>query len=398
MVTPIVPAVPTAPARPPTTPTHGDYGLRLVTLNMGPQHPATHGVLRLKVTLEGEIIRDCEPVLGYLHRGVEKLFEDGSYLQAIPMTDRLDYLAAMHNNYALCHAVETLMGATGQVPEKAQYIRAMTTEVQRVASHLLWLGAFGLDLGALTPFWWTVRDREGAIALLERLSGARLTYNWFRYGGVKNDLPPGWTDECSRYIRYMRERIVEYHNLLLDNDILKIRTIGVGHLSGEDAKRYGCSGPMLRGSGVDWDLRRDEPFNPVYQKIKWRPVVYKEGDCYARFRVRLDELSQSLDMLEQMIALCPEKGDYIAPEIGEGPRQHRLKPPVGEVYAAVEGARGEYGVYIVSDGTNRPYRMKWRAPTLSNLMPLPQMTRGAKIPDLIVTLGSVDIVLGDLDR
>lgn len=390
MVTPVI------PQRPPTTPTHGHHGMRLVTLNMGPQHPATHGVLRLKVTLEGEVIRDCEPVLGYLHRGVEKLFEDGSYLQAIPMTDRLDYLAAMHNNYALCHSVETLMGA--QVPERAQYIRAMTTEVQRVASHLLWFGAFGLDLGAITPFWWAVREREGAIALLERLSGARLTYNWFRVGGVKNDLPPGWLDECSRYIGYMRERLQEYENLWTDNDIVKLRTVGVGVLTKEQAKNYGCSGPMARGSGVDWDLRRDEPFNPVYQKINWKPVVLKEGDCYARMRVRMLEMHQSLDMLEQMIAQFPTGGEYISPEIGEGPRQHRLKPPVGEVYAAVEGARGEYGCYIVSDGTNRPYRFKWRAPTLSNLMPLAEITRGAKIPDLIVTLGSVDIVLGDLDR
>lgn len=384
------------PQRPPHTPTHGHHGARLVMLNIGPQHPATHGVLRLKVMLEGETIRDVEPVLGYLHRGVEKLFEDGSYMQAIPMTDRLDYIAAMHNNYALVHGVERLMNA--QIPERAQYIRAMTTEVQRIASHLLWLGAFGLDLGAITCFWWAMRDREGAISLLERLSGARLTYNWFRVGGVKNDLPPGWTDECLRYIRYMRERMVEWEDLLTDNDIVKLRTVGVAYLDPEVAKNYGCSGPMLRGSGVDWDLRRDEPFNPVYQRITWKPVVQKEGDTYARFRCRFLEIYQSMDMLEQMIAQCPEKGEYISAEIGEGPRQHRLKPPAGEVYAAIEGARGEYGVHIVSDGTNRPYRLKWRAPTLSNLMPLNEMCRGLKIPDLIVGLGSIDIVLGDLDR
>jgi NADH-quinone oxidoreductase subunit D len=379
-----------------TRPTHGEHGLRLMTLNIGPQHPATHGVLRLKVTLEGEIVRDVEPVLGYLHRSVEKLFEDGSYLQAIPLTDRLDYVAAMHNNYALCHTVEKMMGA--QVPERAEYIRAMTTEVQRVASHMLWLGAFGLDLGAMTAFWWAMRDREGAISLLERLSGARLTYNWFRMGGVKNDLPPGWLDECTRWIGYHRERLQEFHNLFTDNDIVRARTVDVGYMSPQTAIAYGCSGPMLRGSGVDWDLRRDKPFNPVYQKIKWAPVVEKAGDCYARYMCRMREMDQSLDMLEQMIAQIPEKGDYIAPEIGEGPRQHRLKPPAGEAYGAIEGARGEYGVYIVSDGTNRPYRMKWRAPTLSNLMPLGEISRGQKIPDLIVTLGSVDIVLGDLDR
>lgn len=388
--------VPTIPRLPPTTPTHGHHGMRLVTLNIGPQHPATHGVLRLKTTLEGEVIRDVEPVLGYLHRSVEKLFEDGSYLQAIPMTDRLDYIAAMHNNYALCNAVEKLMQVN--VPERAQWIRAMTTEIQRVASHLLWLGAFGLDMGAITVFWWAMRDREGAISLLERLSGARLTYNWFRIGGVKNDIPPGFFDEVQSYIRYMRARLQEMDNLIVDNDIVKLRTVGVGYISGERAKNYGCTGPMLRGSGVDWDLRRDEPFNPVYQKLKWKPIVRKEGDCYARFMCRFHEIHQSLDMLEQMIPDFPTSGDYIAPEVGEGPRQHRAKPPQGEVYAGIEGARGEYGVYIVSDGTNRPYRMKWRAPTLSNLMPLAEMTRGLKIPDLIVTLGSIDIVLGDLDR
>jgi NADH-quinone oxidoreductase subunit D len=334
--------------------------------------------------------------MGYLHRGVEKLFEDGSYLQAIPMTDRLDYLAAMHNNYALCHAVEKMMGAS--IPERAQYIRAMTTEVQRVASHLLWLGAFGLDLGAITPFWWCVRDREGAIALMERLCGARLTYNWFRIGGVKNDLPAGWLDETTRYVRYMRERIHEYENLLLDNDIVRLRLVDVGKLSKQQAIGYGCSGPMLRGSGVDWDLRRDEPFNPVYQKVKWSVITRKEGDNYARLVCRIEEMKQSLDMLDQMIAQCPEKGEYISPEIGEGPRQHRVKPPKGDVYAGIEGARGEYGCYIVSDGTNRPHRLKWRAPTLANLHPLAEITRGAKIPDLIVTLGSIDIVLGDLDR
>lgn len=363
---------------------------------MGPQHPATHGVLRLKVTLEGEVIRDVECVLGYLHRGVEKLFEDGSYLQAIPMTDRLDYIAAMHNNYALCWGVERLMNA--QIPERAEYIRALTTEVQRIASHLLWLGSFCLDMGAMTAFWWAMREREGAIGLLERLSGARLTYNWFRVGGVKNDLPSGWLEECTQFIKYMRERLPEWHNLLTDNDILKLRTVGVGVLTAEQAKNYGCSGPMARASGVDWDLRRDEPFNAVYSKITWKPAVRREGDAYARYLVRLDEMTASLDMLEQMIAQIPPKGEYINPEIGEGPRQHRLKPPPGEVYAAVEGARGEYGVYIVSDGTNRPSRLKWRAPTFSNLMPLAPMTRGLKIPDLIVTLGSIDIVLGDLDR
>ncbi|MHB8603632.1 MAG: NADH-quinone oxidoreductase subunit D [Thermoplasmatota archaeon] len=371
--------------------------IRLVTLNIGPQHPSTHGVLRLKVVLEGEVIRDVEPVIGYLHRGTEKLFEEGSYLQAIPLTDRLDYIAAMHNNYAWCHSVEMLMGATAQVPERAQYIRAITMEINRIASHLLWLGTFGLDVGALTPFFWCVRDREGALALLERLSGARITFNWYRIGGVKNDLPEGFLDEVQRFLDWMPARLKEYEDLLSDNDIFRMRTDGVGVLTREQAIDFGCSGPMLRGSGVDFDLRRDEPFNPVYQKVKWRVPVGKKGDNYSRYRVRMDEMYESLRILQQLITSVPA-GDYIAPEIGEGARQHRVKPPVGEVYGRVEGARGEYGVYLVSDGTARPWRAKWRAPTLANLSPLAEMTRGALIPDLVSTLGSIDLVLGDLDR
>lgn len=367
----------------------------LVTINMGPHHPSTHGVLRLKVTLDGEVVEHVEPVLGYLHRGTEKLFEEGSYLQAIPFTDRLDYGAAIHNNWALCVGVERLAGI--QVPDRAEYIRAIAGEIQRLASHFLWMAAFGLDIGAVTPFFWCMRDREGALQLIERLSGARITINWFRFGGVKNDLPRGFVEDARAYVGYLRTRLPEYHNLLMDNDIVRVRTRGIGVLPKQMAIAYGCSGPMLRGSGIDFDLRRDEPFCKAYQEVDWKVPTDSGSDCYARFKVRLAEMDQSLNIIEQCLDKLPA-GDYIAPEVGEGARQHRVKTPPGEIYSRIEGARGEYGVYIVSDGTNRPYRLKWRASTLSNLMPLNEMVRGLKIPDLIATLGSIDIILGDMDR
>ncbi|HWG89903.1 MAG TPA: NADH-quinone oxidoreductase subunit D [Candidatus Thermoplasmatota archaeon] len=371
--------------------------LKLVTLNMGPQHPSTHGVLRLKVTLEGEVVRQVEPVIGYLHRGVEKLFEDGSYLQAIPLTDRLDYVAAMHNNYALVHAVEKMAGI--QVPERAQYLRALTMEVQRIASHYLWMGTFGLDLGAVTPFFWAMRDREGALGLMERMCGARLTYNYYRFGGLKNDMSPELIRDCGRYAKYVRERIPEFENVFTDNDIFQMRTQGVGKLSKETALSYGVSGPLARASGIDFDLRRDDPFNPVYQKVNWKVITSNRGDCYGRYLVRVAEMYQSLNIIEQIVADMPEKGDYLAPEVGAGARQHRVKgPEKAEVYGRVESAKGEMGVYICSDGTNRPYRMKWRPATLVNLAPLNDMCIGQKVPDLVATLGSIDIVLGDIDR
>jgi NADH-quinone oxidoreductase subunit D len=369
--------------------------MRLITINMGPQHPSTHGVLRLKVTLDGETVVHVEPVIGYLHRGTEKLFEDGSYLQSLPFSDRLDYLAAIHNNWAICHAVEELAGI--KVPDRAEMIRGVAGELQRIASHLLWLGTFGLDIGAMTPFFWCMRDREGALQLIERLSGARITINWLRFGGVKNDLPPGFEEEALRYVAYMRERIPEYRDLLQENDIVRARTRGIGILPRDRAIAYGCTGPMARASGVDFDLRRDEPFCAAYQKVDWKVITRKESDCYARFLCRVDEMEQSLSIVEQCIAHMPA-GDYVSPDVGEGARQHRLKVPAGEIYSRIEGARGEYGVFVVADGTNKPYRMKWRAPTLSNLHPLSEMTAGLKIADLIATLGSIDIVLGDLDR
>ncbi len=368
---------------------------RIVMINLGPQHPSTHGVLRLKTYLEGETIVHIEPVIGYLHRSVEKIAEDGSYLQFIHLTDRLDYLQAMNNNHAFCHAVETLAGV--EVPERADYIRVMALEINRIASHFLWLGTFGLDVGAFSPLFWALRDREGAISLLERLSGARLTYNWIRIGGVKNDIPPGFLDELRRYLDYLPARLAEFENVFSGNDIFRARTIGVGVLKKDTALEYGLCGPMLRSAGVRWDLRKDMPYS-VYPKLDFKVPVGRHGDNYDRYLLRLEEMKQSINILHQCIDQIPATGDYIAPEVGAGARQHRFKPPAGEVYAATESAKGEMGCYIVSDGTASPYRLKWRAPTLHNLQVLPELVTGLKIPDVIATLGSIDIVLGDIDR
>ncbi|MCA1812618.1 MAG: NADH-quinone oxidoreductase subunit D [Halobacteriales archaeon] len=368
---------------------------KTVNINMGPQHPSTHGVLRLKVALNGEIVEDVECVLGYLHRGSEKLAEDGTYLQFIPYTDRMDYLAAMQNNMAYCLAVETV--ADIKVPEYANYLRVIAQEINRIASHQVWLGTWGIDLGALTMFFWCLRDREEALALLEQMCGARLTYSYMRFGGVKQDVPPGFRERALAWVRYMRPRIDEYESLLTKNDIFLLRTKGIGNLPKHRAIGYGVTGPMARGSGVDYDLRRDEPYCN-YRAFDFDVPVRTDGDCYARYEVRVEEMRQSCDILEQALTRLPERGPYIAPEVGERAKQNRLKPPAGEVYTRVENPRGELGVLLVSDGSNKPYRVKVRPASLSNLQPLPEMVRGLKIPDLVATLGSTDITLGDVDR
>jgi NADH-quinone oxidoreductase subunit D len=368
---------------------------KTVMVNMGPQHPSTHGVLRLKVTLNGEVVEDVEPVLGYLHRGSEKLAEDGTYLQWIPYTDRLDYLAAMQNNMAYVLAVETV--ANIQVPEYANYLRVISQEINRIASHQVAIGTWGIDLGAVNFFFWCIRDREEALALLELMCGARLTYSYMRFGGVKQDVPPGFRERALKYVAYMRERLVEYDNLFTGNEIVHMRTKGIGFLPRALAMNYGVSGPMARGSGIDFDLRRDEPYCN-YDDFDFEVPVEKSGDCYARYLVRRAEMEQSCNILEQALKRLPERGAYIAPEVGERAKQNRVKPPVGEVYVRVENPRGEVGCFLVSDGSNKPYRVKWRPPSLQNLAPLRDMTIGQKIPDLIATLGSIDITLGDVDR
>lgn len=360
----------------------------VIELNMGPQHPSTHGVLRLAVKLDGEVVVECRPDVGYLHRGVEKLAEMRNYIQFIPITDRLDYLASMLGNAAYVGAIEKL--GQIEVPEKAEYIRLVMMELQRIASHLLFFGTMALDLGATTPFLYAFREREDILDLFEMVCGARLTYNYFRPGGVSRDLPAGFHEKCKAYINKQRSKLPEYDDLFTGNQIFIARTRGVGVINAEDAINYSLSGPTLRGSGAEYDVRKANPYS-IYDRLNWQVITRPEGDSLARFMCRRLEIEQSLNMIEQALDGMPEgELKYKMPL--------RLKLPAGEVYHHIESARGDLGVYLVSDGGEKPYRLKWRAPSFINLGALNQLTTGWKVADVVAILGSIDIVLGEVDR
>lgn len=357
-------------------------------LNVGPQHPSTHGVFRLVVKIDGEIITEATPVIGYLHRGTEKLAENLQYTQIIPYTDRMDYLSAMTNNYVICHAVETMMGI--QIPERAEYLRVMAMELGRIASHLVAWGTYILDLGATSPFIYAFRDREMIINMLNELSGARLTFNYMRVGGVKWDAPEGWVDGVREFVPYLRKELKGYHNLVSGNEIFLDRVKGIGVYSKEDAINYSLSGPNLRSTGVKWDLRKDEPYS-IYDRFDFNVVTRDEGDCLARYHVRLEEIEESLKILEQACEQFPAEGEIMAkvPKI--------IKAPKGEAFVRIESPRGEIGCYISSDGKKEPYRLKFRRPSFYNLQILPKLLVGENIANLIAILGAVDIVLGEVD-
>ncbi|PAE43527.1 NADH-quinone oxidoreductase subunit D [Bacillus sp. 7884-1] len=357
-------------------------------LNVGPQHPSTHGVFRLVVKIDGEIITEATPVIGYLHRGTEKLAEDLQYTQIIPYTDRMDYLSAMTNNYVICHAVETMMGI--QIPERADFLRVMAMELGRIASHLVAWGTYILDLGATSPFIYAFRDREMIINMLNELSGARLTFNYMRVGGVKWDAPEGWVDGVREFVPYLREQLKGYHDLVSGNEIFLDRVKGVGVYSKEEAINYSLSGPNLRSTGVKWDLRKDEPYS-IYDRFDFNIVTRDEGDCLARYHVRLEEIEESLKILEQACEQFPAEGEIMAkvPKI--------IKAPKGEAFVRIESPRGEIGCYISSDGKKEPYRLKFRRPSFYNLQILPKLLVGENIANLIAILGAVDIVLGEVD-
>lgn len=358
-------------------------------VNMGPQHPSTHGVLRLVLKLDGEVVTECVPHIGYLHRCQEKIAENRTYTQIIPYTDRLDYLASMSNNISYCLAVERLMGV--QLPERAEYIRVIMAELMRIASHLVWVGTYGLDLGNFTIFMYCFREREYILDLFEMASGQRLNYNFFRIGGSFDDLPPGFLDKAKEFIPYFKKRLEDYHKLLTYNVIWQKRLEGVGGLSREKAIAYGVSGPMLRGSGIKWDLRRNVPYS-IYERLEFDiPTGSEKGDCWDRYVVRMEEMYQSVRILEQALAQIPE-GDYMA-KVPKVPR-----PPAGDIYSGTENPRGELGFYIVSDGSTKPYRVKIKAPCFINLQVLPEMSVGNLIADVVAILGSVDIVLGEVDK
>jgi NADH-quinone oxidoreductase subunit D len=358
-------------------------------LNLGPQHPSTHGVLRVVLKMDGEVIVDAECDMGYLHRGVEKLAENRTYPMIIVLSDRDDYLSAMNNNWAFCLAVEKLLKV--EIPARADYIRVIVGELNRIASHLVFYGTFGIDIGAFTPFLYAFgRDREEILDLFEEICGARITYNFIRVGGVAGDVPEGWIGRVKAFIERMKPRLKDYDNVLSFNPIFMDRTVGIGKISAQRALDWGLSGPALRASGVPLDLRKDHPYG-VYKDFKFDVPVGKNGDCYDRFLVRRKDIDESLRIIEQACDKFPD-----GPVMGKVLKMYR--PPAGEVYAQVDGPRGWLGNYIVSDGTDRPYRLHIRPPSLINLQSLKEVVKGWKVPDVVAILGSLDFVLGEVDR
>jgi len=357
-------------------------------LNMGPQHPSTHGVLRVVLKLDGEVIKDITPDLGYVHRGLEKLFENRKYDQIYPYFDRTDYLSAINNEWAYVMAVEKLMGI--QVPERAEFIRVIAAELNRIMSHLLWYAAYGLDIGAMTPFLYAFREREEIIDMMEAATGARLLHNYFRIGGFRQDLPKAVMAKLKKFCSHFEDRIREYEGLLINNVIFVKRTENTGILAKETAVNYGVSGPSLRGSDCDYDIRKQDKYS-VYPKFDFKAATGKNGDTLDRCRVRMQEMRESLRILKQASDMMPEGEVSVkVPKI--------IKPAPGEVYSRVEGPRGEIGVYIVSDGTDRPYRIKLREPSFSNLSALRDMVIGTKIADIVAIMGSLDLVIPEIDR
>ncbi|MGB2877507.1 MAG: NADH-quinone oxidoreductase subunit D [Dehalococcoidales bacterium] len=358
-------------------------------LNMGPVHPSTHGVFRMRATLDGEVVMDIEPVFGYLHRGIEKLAEQRTYNGIIPLTDRLDYISSMSNNLAYCLAAEKLAGI--KVPERAEYIRIIIAELQRVAALLIAVGAFLNDCGAyFTPFLYMFRERERIVDLFEMVSGQRLTYNYMRVGGVSQDLPEEFMPALRKFMDMMPRFMDEYDRLLMQNEILLARAKGVGILTAEKAINCSISGPVLRASGVKWDIRQADPYS-IYDRFDFDIPTQTTGDCYDRYRQRVEEMRQSLRIIRQAMEQLPS-----GPVRAEVP--HLIRPPVGEAYARLEAPKGELGFYLVSDNSIAPYRCHIRPPSLINLTALRDMVRGWKIADLIIIFGSIDITVGEIDR
>jgi NADH dehydrogenase I D subunit len=386
-----------------------------LTLSMGPQHPATHGVLKLVLDLDGEYVVKCTPYVGYLHRGTEKLAEDRTYMSAMPLTDRLDYISSMCNNVGYCVAVERLLGV--EPPPRAKFIRTMMCELNRISSHLLWLGTHALDIGAMTVFLYAFREREVIMDIFEALTGARLTVSYPRIGGVRNDISAEILDLAWKFCEEFPARILEYETLIDQNRIWLMRTKGIGVISGEEAIAWGLTGPMLRGSGVAYDLRKLEPYD-AYDQVDFDVCVGREGDVYDRYRVRMNELRQCVRIIKQCIeklpagpVLAPDAPKFVLPPkdmvmrdmeslihhfvlITKGP----LTATEGEVYVATEAPKGELGYYFVSDGTGKPYRMRLRSPSFVHASVLPRLCEGGMVADVIANIGTLDIVLGECDR
>ena len=363
-------------------------------INFGPQHPSTHGVLRIALTVEGEVVVKADPDVGYLHRGMEKLFEARTYSQALILTDRLDYVSAMSNNLAYCLAVERLAGI--QAPLRAQYLRVLTAELNRIASHLVFFGTFSVDMGAFTPFLYAFREREMILDLFEMLCGGRLLYSYIRVGGVNADLPAGWTEKCREFITFFKPRLKDYDTLLSFNPIFRDRTVNVGRISASQAISWGLSGPNLRASGPDYDVRKAEPYC-VYDKLDFKVPVAQAGDCWNRYYCRMLEMGQSVEIALQCLDALAA-ADLVPGEIMAKGVPKMLKPPAGAAYAHIEASRGDLGFYAVADGSLNPYRMHVRGPSFLNVAILQEILTGCKIADVVAVLGSLDIVLGEVDR
>lgn len=359
-----------------------------LVLNMGPQHPSTHGVLRVIVKLDGEKVLGTECVIGYLHRGVEKIAENRTYAMFAPYVDRMDYVAAVSNGLGYCLAVERLISA--EAPPRAQAVRVILTELNRIASHLVWLGTHALDIGAITPVFYCFREREDILNIFEKYCGARLTTHAFRIGGLQYETYEGFETECLEFCKNFLPRVDEYEALLTGNRIWQERLQNVGILNIEDCKAYGVTGPMLRAAGEAWDLRKAQPYSG-YEKYDFKIPTRTNGDSYDRYMVRVEEMRQSVRIIQQAVEGLSE-----GPIMAKVPKV--LKPAVGEAYVSIEAPKGELGYYIVSDGSTQPYRVRVRPPSFVNLQSLDKMARGALVADLVAIIGTVDIVLGEVDR
>jgi NADH-quinone oxidoreductase subunit D len=390
-----------------------DVTIKPMTMNFGPQHPAAHGVLRMVMEMDGEVVERIDPHIGLLHRGTEKLIEYKTYLQAIPYFDRLDYVSPMNQEHAFVLAVEKLAGV--QVPLRAQYIRVLFSEITRILNHLLNIPAYAMDVGAMTPFLWCFEQRELLMAFYERVSGARLHAAYFRVGGVHQDMPAGLPEDILAWADKFPAVLDDIEELLTDNRIFKQRTVDIGIVSADDALDWGFTGPMLRASGVPWDLRKAQPYD-VYDRMDFDVPIGKNGDCYDRYLVRMEEMRQSLRMIHQCLAELPsgpvltDDRKFVPPSRGDMKRSmealiHHFKlytegyhVPAGETYTAVEAPKGEFGVYLIADGTNSPYRCKIRAPGFAHLQAMDYVCKGHMLADSVAVLGSMDIVFGEIDR
>jgi NADH-quinone oxidoreductase subunit D len=385
-----------------------------MVLNMGPQHPSTHGVLRVVLELDGEIVLTAKPDIGYLHTGIEKSCESKTYSQCITLTDRIDYLAPLSNNLGFCLAAEKLIGI--EVPKRAQYIRVLLTELTRITSHLVWLGTHAIDLGAMTVFLYSFREREEIMKIYEYVSGQRMMTSYFRIGGLALEPPPDWLERVRRVIDALPGHIDEYETLLTQNRIWMARTKGVGNLSAEDAIALGVSGPLLRASGVAYDIRKAFPYSS-YEDFDFNVQTQTAGDCYARYQVRVAEIRESIKIVRQAMDKITPEGPFRAEAPGIiPPSREEMKtsiegliyhfkiftegfaPPPGEVYQCIESPRGELGVFMASDGSAKPYRVKFRTPSFVNLQSLPKLCEGRLIADVVACIGTTDIVLGEVDR